>query len=221
MAESACIAQTIGSLVGEAVMFCLAGDRSLHSLELFKCPERGGFSGRRAFEKHENDKYDQFYRTVQGVVNAAMAEARRYDIPKPREHEVPRSGAIIFPVVVINGNLFEAYYDVQTNEVRVSEVDKLRIFWRGAKTNRRPITPIDVVTANAVGDFARTRASEINTFLTAAEKAIGALHLAFREGKFESLRIQRAPRGFVGLPPLLRDLYMLEQDGKASRQPGE
>ena len=134
LSESACIAQTVGSMLGEAVMFCLAGESSLYALEMFRRPERGGFSGRRAFEKHDQEKYDQFYRAVQGVTSAAVAEARRYDRPKPREFELPLATVIVFPMIVVDTNLFEAYYDPRAGEVRVSEVDRLRIFWRGSET---------------------------------------------------------------------------------------
>jgi len=218
MAESACVAQTAGSLLGEAVMFCVAGERSLHPLGMFKRPERGGFSGRRAFEKQDKDKYDQFYRTMQGVANAAAAQARRFGRSKPRDHEVPRDGNIVFPVVVVDANLFEAFYDPQGDLVRVSEVDRLRIFWRGLRAKRTSITTIDIVTANVVADFARTRASEIDQLLTAVEQAVRKIKTAFAEQSFKKLEITPAPRGFTGLPPLLLDLYMLEQTGKTSPQ---
>jgi hypothetical protein len=47
--ESACIAQTVASRLGEAVTYCLAGDGSVGKLETFARRQNGGFGGRRAF----------------------------------------------------------------------------------------------------------------------------------------------------------------------------
>jgi hypothetical protein len=216
MAESACIAQTAGSLLGRAVVYCLAGEKSLHSLEIFQRPERGGFSGRRAFEKQDQDKHDQFYRTVQSVAGAAVAEAERYDFPKPGELEVPRDAAIVFPIIVVDTNLFEAYYDSEVDEVRVSEVDRLKVFWRSRRSAKGPINSVDIVTAKVIADFARTRSADVGTLLTASEQAINRIRAAFAARSFERLEIKSAPRGFLGLPPLLHDLYMLAQSAGAS-----
>lgn len=110
--------------------------------------------------------------------------------------------------------LFEAYYDPDRAEVRVSEVDRIRLFWRGAQLSSQGITPVDIVTANAIVDFARTRASEVSTLLSAAQQASHRIHSAFAKRSFEELQIKPAPRGYVGLPPLLRELYVLAQPGK-------
>lgn len=219
MAESACIAQTIGSSLGEAVTFCVAGETALHQLAMFKCPERGGFSGRRAFEKQDKDTYDQFYRTVQGVVSAAAARAKAFNSPKDRDNKVPRDGVIVFPIVVVDANLFEAYYDAQSDEVRVSEVDQLRVLWRGSTANRRPITTLDVVTAKTIGDLARTRASEVGQFFTEAARAITSIRKAFKERSFDKLDVKAASRGFTGLPQLLVELYELEQSQESLPKP--
>lgn len=92
MAESACIAQTVGSTLGEAVAYCLAGESGLYQLKIFERPERGGFSGRRVFEKQDRDAYDQFYRTIQGLVDATVAEACSYNHPSLRKATYPTVG---------------------------------------------------------------------------------------------------------------------------------
>jgi hypothetical protein len=214
MAESACIAQTAGSSLGQAIMYCLAGEAELYPLHLFKYPERGGFSGRRAFEKQDKDKYDQFYRTVQSVVSVAKSEAKNYDRPTPPWGEEPQQGAIVFPLIAVDAQLFEAYYDPDGDEVRISEVDRIRLFWRGAQSTSQAVTPVDIVTANAIVDFARTRASEVNALLAAAVRASRRIHSAFAKRSFEELQIKPAPRGYVGLPPLLRELYVLTRPAR-------
>jgi hypothetical protein len=209
MAESACIAQTIGSRLGEAVMFCAAANSDLHQMETFKCPLRGGFAGRRAFEKESDGKQDQFYKAIQGVVNAAIAEGRSYDQRRIATNTVPDSGAIVFPVIIIDGLMFEAYYDAQAAEVKMEQTERLRVFWRGAKASTRFITPVDVVTSKGVEEFARSRAGDVRALLREAANVVGRIELAYKEQSFENLEIKSAPRGFLGLPPLLGELYAL------------
>ena len=67
MAPSACVSQTIGTQMGEAILWTIAGNHSLHDLGLFATPLEGGFGGRQAFEKK-----DSFYEAVQGASREDM-----------------------------------------------------------------------------------------------------------------------------------------------------
>lgn len=211
MAESACIAQSIGSSLGEAAMFCLAGDTDLHSLELFKCPERGGFAGRRAFEKQEKDKFDQFYRAIQGLVANATSRAQSYDRPRDESGEIPHYGLLVFPIIVIDGNLFEGFYDPKTGGIVVQEANYVRMLWRGSTANRRAITPVDIVTVTSIDTFAQARAAEVKKLIRIIEKSIANIDDAFAAMSFDKLDIKSGSRGFQGLPPLLARLYRLDQ----------
>jgi hypothetical protein len=214
MAESACIAQTIGSRLAEAAMFCEAGNSHLYEMDTFKSPQRGGFAGHRAFEKEGDNKQDQFYRAVQGVVNAAVALARRHDASSHNELTIPDHCFLLFPIIVVEGSLFEAYYDDKAAAISLAEVDNLRLFWRGSKANRRPITVVDVVTAKAAAAFARNRAGDMKALLAHVKLAIDRIRTAHNEHNFEKLEIKPASRGFTGLPPLLAELYALAQSAK-------
>jgi hypothetical protein len=117
MTESACIAQSIGSVLGEAVMFLAASETNLYS-QTFAPIKRGGFSGRRAFENQGNhDKQDRFYNAIQGLVWKAVAEAKSWNDPNPGSRGAPNSGVVVFPVMVVDGDLFEAYYDQEADAV--------------------------------------------------------------------------------------------------------
>lgn len=118
---------------------------------------------------------------------------------------------IAFPLVVIDANLFEAHYNIDVDDVEVQEIDRLRVFWRGSKSHGRLITPIDIITIDALKDFVSSRRQETDALLIEASEWIRRIHGAFREQKFSKLAIKRAPRGFTGLPSLLRELYRLEQ----------
>jgi hypothetical protein len=211
MAESACIAQAIGSSLGEAAMFCLAGDGDLHPSELFKCPERGGFAGRRAFEKQEKDKFDEFYRAIQGLVANAASRAKSYDKHIDQSNDAPHNGLIVFPILVVDGNLFEGFYDGKTGGVVVKEANHIRMLWRGSTANRRAITPVDIVTAASIDTFALNRAAEVKLLLDAIGRSVVNIEEAFLEMSFEKLVVIPASRGYRGLPPLLARLYQLDQ----------
>src|SRR5260370_232246 len=65
MATSACVNQTISSLLGGSIAWILSGDKQAADLALFASPARGGFGGRQAFSKGN----DLFYTALQSVVS--------------------------------------------------------------------------------------------------------------------------------------------------------
>ncbi len=220
MGEGACIAQTIASALGEAAMFCIAGDNALGDLELFKRPGRGGFAGRRAFEKNK-EQQDIFYATIQGLITKSVNYAKSYGLPNPSAGQVPSSGCLAFPIIVIDGDLFEAYYDKEKDNVALREAHHIRIFWRGAPGHKRFITPVDIVTAGAVEEFAKKRLLETKALLTAVSISIANIREAFREQAFNKLEITEASRGFTSFPPLLAELYVLDKAKQTTNKLGQ
>ncbi len=51
MHPAACIAQTVGSATGAAILWTLAGDKQLQSLDTFRAPPRPGFGHQRYFSR--------------------------------------------------------------------------------------------------------------------------------------------------------------------------
>jgi hypothetical protein len=107
MGPSASIAQAVTSDLGRAALYCLAGSADLCALSLFATSGRGGFGGRQALSQKQ-DK-DIFYSTVQSIVAKTLAAVKLFDRGRQRM-SMPRTGAIAFPVIVLEGELFEAYY---------------------------------------------------------------------------------------------------------------
>jgi hypothetical protein len=140
------------------------------------------------------------------VISKAVLEARRFD-----EHgfqdKLPWYGAICFPVIVVQGQLFEAYYDHEIADVKLAPVSRARLFWRASAANRRAISMIDVVAESELAPFLKTRRSDVEELMQAAEKATCRIEQALAQNSFEALKIAPAPRGIVGLPPLLAELY--------------
>jgi hypothetical protein len=69
MPASACIGLTLSSLLADAIMYCLASNAALYSLDLFKAGERSGFGGRAALGA---EKDDRFYAAVQSIITKGV-----------------------------------------------------------------------------------------------------------------------------------------------------
>jgi hypothetical protein len=210
MAASACVAQTIGSSLGEAVMHCLAASANLQSLDLFSSRERNGFGGRRAFAKEKDA--DHFYSTVQAVVSKASGYA--YDADENRKtSEMPRWGRVAFPMIVLDGELFEAYYDPNSNDVQLKEVDSVRLHWRGSDIPTQWISTVDVVRFEKLKPLVAKRKIEIVKFGAEVESILPKFVECYKTTSVMPLDLgnARAARGYTGLPTLLRELSAAER----------
>ena len=115
LASPACVAQTIGSLLGSTILWTIAGDPDLHTLDLFSTPDRPGFSGRQAFSQGN----DLFYSAMQSVVDVSTLLMAWYDKPPRRVGTLPRYAVIAFPMIVVDGQIFEAFFDEASQNMRV------------------------------------------------------------------------------------------------------
>lgn len=70
--HAACLAQTMGSLLGSTILWALAGDKSLHNMDLFSTPDRPGFNGRQAFSKGK----DYFYSAMKCNYSRLFSDAK-------------------------------------------------------------------------------------------------------------------------------------------------
>lgn len=204
MAPSACIAQTIASRLGQAAMHCLAADPELAKLEIFQRNDRNGFGGRQVFEQEKGT--DHFYAAIQSVVGKALAYARGFDHETGKPNEIPESGCLAFPLIVVEGELFESFYDADRGEVVVTPADVVRLHWRGADAHRW-IATVDIVRSNALARAMSARSKEFLKLGTAAKAVVENLARCYKERRLDILDMRVAPRGYVGVPPLLRELY--------------
>jgi len=131
----------------QAKLFGLARTGKLSGLTTFSRPHRIGFAGRQVFSK--SDDKDIFYGAVQSVVAKTRSLyvewcQRNGGIDEP-------TGAFFLPVVVVDGRVFEAYFDDAACDLVVEEVKRVRLHWAGAIA--RKSTAIDVVAESAFPDF--------------------------------------------------------------------
>jgi hypothetical protein len=201
ISHAACVAQTIGSLLGSTILWALAGDETLHTLDLFSTPSRPGFNGRQAFSKGN----DHFYSAMKSVTTLASLLMDNYEHVKRPSGKIPQNAVVAFPVIIVDGQLFEAFFDAATNDMRLESVDRIRCHWRGAPSWKFRAT-IDIVTLNHLEEFAEKRAHEIELLLRKIEQTRHEIAKCFEDRSLDSLQVKRAARGIVGLPPLLREV---------------
>lgn len=198
--SAACVAQTIGSSLGRTVLWALAGDESLHKMDLFSTPERPGFNGRQAFSKGN----DHFYSAMKSVTSLASLAMREYDDKNRPKGKMPRNAVVAFPVIVVDGQLFEAFYNADEDAVRIEPVERVRCHWRGAPSWDFHAT-IDIVSICYLDDFVAKRVGELNSLIPKMENTRNEIAQCFDQRTLAPLTIPRAARGMVGLPWLLRE----------------
>jgi hypothetical protein len=203
MSPSACIAQTPGSLLGGAVLHCLAAHAELQSLDLFTSGERNGFGARRAFSNEKDS--DPVYSALKGVVSKTLAHAKRFDEYRVADR-IPTICVIAFPMIVLEGELFEAYFDSQANEMRLGPVDMIRLHWRGLETPGSWISTLDIVRLDRLSAVIARRKLEWETLVREAQAILPTLETCYTVRSLAPLNIRRASRGYTGLPQLLHEL---------------
>jgi hypothetical protein len=212
MASSACVAQTIGNLLGSAAIWMLAGDARLHTLDVFYTPERPGFGGRQAFSKN----IDLFYSAVSATAELSHFLASKGDPKNFQNDAAPRNLVLTFPVVVVEGLLYEAYFDESADGISLEEKRRVRLHWRGAPSSDL-ITTIDIVSLDHLDEFMALRAEQMKPLLAALHEATVNIDQCFKEQSLKNLSVSEGSRGIVGLPHIFRELEMLDSVRKFRR----
>jgi hypothetical protein len=211
MAPSACIAQTISSKLGGAIVWAIAGNEKLHALETFLTPQEGGFGGRQAFTKGN----DPFYAAVQTAVSNCVSYVREYDRPQ-RKGTIPRAGVLGFPLVVVEGDIYRAHFDTVSNEVILTATDHVRCHWKGSPSLELFAT-VDVVSMKHLDAFVSRRAEEINALVPIMMQSLEEIKDFGRSGRRDTITVMPGPRGFIGIPPLLQELVAIHKTPRARR----
>ena len=197
IAASACVAQSIASKLGQTALWCIAGDKRLHELSLFDAPRRPGFGSRVAFSSGQDNSYS----AIQSVIGNAVRRTARYD-----DHGATmRFAAVAVPTIVVDGKLFECFFDSSTGHVSTQPVDRCRLHYRGSRNWGHHAT-IDIVTVEIIEEFAAQRSQEVSKALAIIGDAVRDVETAIRTGTLAQLKVTDGGRGIVGLPPLLRGL---------------
>jgi hypothetical protein len=200
MAPSACIAQTISSKLGEAIVWAIAGNETLHSLETFSTPKKGGFGGRQAFSKGN----DAFYSAVQAAVNNSISYVSEYDRRYRKKGSMPDAAVVAFPLVLVEGDIFVAYFDGGSGEVKIEPTDYVRCHWHGSPEWEFFAT-LDVVSMKHLDAFVKKRAEEAEALLLIMMETYEEVERFCSSGSLADLTVTPGPRGFIGAPSLVRE----------------
>lgn len=138
------VAQRISSRAGVPVLSGLARDKNVQDLTLFKLRAPVGYGLKQAFTKEKDIAYAAMF----SVGSAAKAGAL-YWTKHPHESRVVE---LIFPVIVIDGRLFECWLD-EADVISLTEATSGTLLWRN-RFGHLGHTIIDVQTASSIGQFA-------------------------------------------------------------------
>jgi len=202
LAPSACVTQTIGSLFGESIVWAMAGETALYDLGLFATPALGGFGGRQALSAGQ----DHFYSALKGVVENSYGHVAKVDRPHRQLCELPRYAEVVFPLVVVEGRLFEASFDESINDMRLQETDHVRCHWKGSVSAIAHAT-VDIVTLEGLNAFVQKRAQETAAFLDLMRPIAKQIAACAESKSIKDLTIKSASRGVIGLPRFLREIH--------------
>lgn len=196
-APSASVTQTIGNKIAQAALWHIAGNKDVCELSIFNDIAFPGFSGRQAFGNS-----DQFYSAVQSIVTKTYLLANRYPIIQTKLFDFTH---VTFPVIVIDGQLHKAMYNLEKDIVEVQEVEQIRLNWRGSNTwklNAR----VDIVTKGYLGSFLDIRRKEIDILVRNIVAGLQNIHDCHQQKDMKLLTINSAPRGIMGYPVLINEI---------------
>lgn len=202
IAPSACIAQSIATKLMASILWYLAGEKDIQSLNMFNTPSKPGFNGRQAF----SSQMDLVYSSLQSVVSACYSKMKDYDQYHKKPQDSISYGVFLRPLIVIKGRLFEAYLNDRDGKMEVKEQNLIRLHWKGAEAWNLHST-IDIVTINHLKDYAQKLKEETDFLLEKAVNSFVLIKNCLENQTLTPLKnMKSTPRGIIGLPPLLRHL---------------
>jgi len=120
-------------------------------------------------------------------------------------------------MIVVDGQIFEAFFDEGSQNMRVKARKRVRCHWRGARSWRLHAT-IDVVSLDHLDNFLKTRAQESITLVQKLEIRRNQVAKCFEEKSIDSLGMKSVRSDIDRIPALLREV--VQQDQGAPNDPG-
>jgi len=146
------ICATIATEEGSLIIPSLSANPKVQELDIFKTFERSGYLVKQAWP--EPGQRDIPYEAVQTLCSNSAnlsAQASRF------------SRVLFFPTLVIDGKLFECYYDKDRMTVEILQKDHMRIHWRAS--NRSYLINVDIVTKQFLASYASLRMHDLRVLL--------------------------------------------------------
>jgi hypothetical protein len=115
---------------------------------------------------------------------------------------MPNSAVVVFPVIVVDGDLFEVYYE---GKVKTEPTRHVRFHWRGAPSWRSPAT-VDVVSAEHLEEFVPRRRDDVRELINRMMRPSDLLTECFKTGSLDPLKEAPTDRDAFPFPPLLSEV---------------
>ena len=183
-------------MLGSAVVWALGTEKACWQMNLFRAPVSPGFGGRQAFSKGN----DLFYASLRSVTGAAKDLMDHYDEGR-RRGKMPDNCVIAFPVVVVDGELFEASFNEQQGKMEIEPANDVRCHWRGSPSWNLHAT-VDVVTLKGLDAFLSIRREEMRRLLDLMSNASADIAKCFETASTDEFD---AKYRTSTLHPLLRE----------------
>jgi hypothetical protein len=148
ISPGACIAQSVSTKLADAILHYLTNDNRIQQLSIFRTPERPGFNGRQAFSSQS----DIVYSSLQSIVSASFSEINEYQLHHTKPTDSLSFGVLIKPIIIIEGKLFESFYNSESNSVEICEQSMIRLHWKGSDAWKFHST-IDIITIDALTNY--------------------------------------------------------------------
>jgi hypothetical protein len=195
----ALIAQTISSEAGQTACWFNSGNSKLIELETFSQRERIGFSGRQSF----TDKTDYFYNSINSVTSLSMDLAKSYN----KYRNLDMLACVCFPVIVVDGLLYEAFQDSPNDDLTLNRIDNARCLWRGVEGHEFRV-PVDIVTRDSLDAFLKKRRNDASVIIDSLLVTMKQMVDAKKSNNIKDIKIWGASTGMIGMPPFLRKILM-------------
>ena len=135
----------MGTNIAEDLLLSLAIDEKLNKLTpCYHEQKRHGYGLVQSFSAGT----DMAYKAIMGAAKSALSIIHKNNKPS-----FGRRCNIIFPLVVIEGRLFESYIQ-NSSDPEINEIPFGHLMWKGSISERSTI-PITVVTNNFIPEFVR------------------------------------------------------------------
>lgn len=190
-------------------MWPLCGDGAINQMQLFESNDRCSFGGRQAFTSGR----DLYYDALRSVTGSAFGIAESYNRQEDKDVLLPRLCVLVFPIIVVEGRLFECGLNADGVGTFVREVDHTRIHWQGSELTQL-FTTVDIVTLSTFRQFSEKRHKEQLTLI----ETMQAKHQEFvrfaKTGNIQEISFSNGSTGVSGYPRLFRSIVDHHKDLK-------
>jgi hypothetical protein len=169
LADPARVAQRAATALGRRYLCEICHELEVQALPLFALPDRPAYGITQAFTTGK----DICYSAVTSVSKAALARVSEYDpkkiarVPGFRIRRETDFCSIVFPIVVVEGGMFEVYLDGRT-QVVVHELESSTLLWRNPLVGM-PHTIVDVVPFSSFSSLSSAALTSINRMFELSE----------------------------------------------------